>query len=224
MGIAELDLNLFHESGHSILIRRKIQENQPLREELFGKGIRFSPIIFHYYPHRIFLEALPESSEEKELVFSMLSPHMLIPLMRYNSRDQGWVYPYNHIKDILIKYGYNDLIPELKLPMVAVAGRQDRFLEVYGKKVYPEEIKQGLYEDFDAAFNTTGYFRLSKNEKGVKLEIQLKKGVIITQELRTRFERSLLKYAGIELPVVIYHYQDFPYSMELDYERKFKNI
>ncbi len=224
MGIAELDLNLFHESPHSINIRREAQRNEALREDLFGKDCKVCPILFHYYPHRTFLEALPEESKEKELVFSMLSPYMLIPLMRYNSKDKGETISYSKLQKVLENHNNENMLPELKLPLVWVGGRKGRFLEAKGIHIYPEEIKQGLYEDFEVAFCTTGYFRLSKENNEAKLEIQLKKGVTITDNLKTKFKNALLKYVETEIPVILYHYQDFPYGMELDYERKFKHI
>lgn len=222
MGIAELDLNLFHESFDTIKIRRKVQEDPELRKALFGKNCKVPPVIFHYYPHRIFLEALPADSEHKELVFSMLSPTMLIPLMRYNSQDCGEVFSYNKMKDALKDFRYSDLIPELKLPLVAVSGRKDRFLELHGNRVNPEEIKQGLYEDFEVAALTTGYFKLNKDAH--KLEVQLKRGIAITDDLKNRFKNALLKYSSVDLPVILYHYQDFPYAVELDYEHKFHHV
>ncbi len=217
MGVAELDLNLFHESAYSVKLRHMVQQNPALCKALFGEELKAAPIIFHYYPHRIFLEVI-----DSELIFSMLSPHMLIPLIRYNSRDRGWILPYAHVKKTLQNFGYPELIPDLHLPMVAVGGRNDRYLEVNGIKVYPEEIKQGLYEDFAAAELTTGYFKLNREAK--KIEIQLQKGLIPTPEIQGRFNSCLLKYAGVQIPVEIYPYQSFPYGMELDYERKFNHI
>jgi len=223
-GIAELDLNLFHESWQTILIRRKSQENKNLRETIFGKETKISPILCHYYPHRIFLEALPVKAKEKELVFSILSKGNIMPLIRYNSKDCGQIISYNQLKEILIKQGYNNLIPELKLPLVALSGRKDNYLEIDEKRIYPEEIKQGLYEDFEVASKTTGYFRLGKDQNGPKLEIQLKKEILINNILKSKFEQALLKYVDTVIPVIIYHYQDFPYAMKLDYETKFKNL
>jgi phenylacetate-CoA ligase len=222
MGIAELDLNLFHESLYTIRIRRLAQQDENLRKAIFGRDTKVCPELYHYYPHRMFLEALPENAQDQELVFSMLSPHMLIPLIRYNSTDRGGIIPYNKMKDILINFKKSELIPDLKLPLVWVGGRVERFLEAKGKRIYPEEIKQGLYEDFEVASLTTGYFKLNKEKQN--LEIQLKKDVTITAEMENRFKKALLKYADVDLPVIIYPYRDFPYAMELDYERKFQNI
>lgn len=220
-GIAELDLNLLHESWHTIMIRRKAQQDEKFRREIFGLNTKICPLLLHYYPHRSFIEALPEDSEEKELVFSMLSPDNIMPLMRYNTKDRGFVITHKKLEETLRKNNYPELVPDLKLPVAAVFGRKDRFLEVNGKRIYPEEIKQGLYKDFEVASKTTGYFKLNKEPK---LEIQLKKGIIITSELNSKFRQAALKYSDIDLPVILYHYQDFPYGMELDYERKFNNL
>ena len=226
LGVAELDLNLFHESRFTILIRHAAQQDAKLRQALFGENIMACPTIFHYYPHRIFLEALPKEAAVKELAFSMLSPATPIPLMRYNSGDRCWLYSYGQMKEILTSHGYEDLIPEVKLPLVAVGGRQDKFLEVDGRQIYPEEIKQGLYENFEVAGKTTGYFRLSLSEKNRRpqLEIQLKPDVTVSQELKSKFKSAALKYVNADLPVILYAYRDFPYGMELDYEKKFKCI
>ena len=109
MGIAELDLNLFHESVHTIQIRRVAQEDKDLRCALFGEGVEVCPILFHYYPHRIFLEAIGAKGDKQEFVFSMLSRSLLIPLMRYNSRDTGTIFSYEDLKQILERWGHNNL-------------------------------------------------------------------------------------------------------------------
>ena len=220
LGIAELDLNLFHETIDTIRIRQAAQNDPKLRQKLFGPDVKISPIIFHYYPHRMYLEA----GDNNELIFSMLSSHFLIPLIRYNSQDQGRIFSYNTIKALLKDAGYAQLIPELKLPLVAVSGRKDRCLALAGKNVSPEEIKEGLYSDFEVSSLTTGYFMLTNKENKGKLEIQLKKGICQTQAIKTKFEKAALKFTDVYLEVILYPYQDFPYGMEVDYERKFKNI
>jgi acyl-coenzyme A synthetase/AMP-(fatty) acid ligase len=126
------------------------------------------------------------------------------------------------MKEILNETGHLELLPELKLPLVWVAGRNDRFLEVAGKRIFPEEIKQGLYEDFQVAAETTGYFRLNK-AKG-NLEIQLSPGITVSQALKERFNKAIFKYCSVEVPLLIYPYQEFPHAMVLDYERKFLHV
>lgn len=51
MGVAELDLNLFHESRDSMRIQRAALTDQRLRYALYGDGCEVQPTLFHYYPH-----------------------------------------------------------------------------------------------------------------------------------------------------------------------------
>ncbi len=221
MGIAELDLSLFHESIFTVRLRQELQTNARLREKLLGKDTKIAPIIFHYYPHKVFLE----TTQNNELIFTMINPDNFVPLIRYNSQDQGATHSYDKVKNILIEENCQHLIPELKLPLVSIAGRTGRSITVHGKNVTPEEIKEGLYSDFQVAFLTTGYFKLSpKDNNEGKIEIQLKKGVNQTEELKKIFTKALLKYVDTDLETQFYDYQDFPYAMELDYERKFSCI
>jgi phenylacetate-CoA ligase len=224
MGVAELDLNLFHESRDSIRIQRAALADSRLRYALYGDGCEVQPTLFHYYPHRTFLEVVDSGDGSPELVVSMLSEALLIPLIRYNVSDVARIYPYNEIKAILSDCGYEKLCPELKLPMLSVGGRKNRALSAGSAYIAPEAVKQGIYADFTVAAATTGYFRLSQKETGFLIEVQLRKSITRSPEHETMFRNAIEKYVSAAFQLQIYQYQDFPYSMELDYERKFKNI
>ncbi|MFC2136881.1 hypothetical protein ACFLTE_01770 [Bacteroidota bacterium] len=217
LGIAELDLNLFHESKYTIEIRREAQKNIALRQDLFGEG-NSAPILFHYFPHRTYMECI-----NGELIFSMLSPNLLIPLIRYNSKDSGKLYSYKHIETILKKHNLNHYIPDIKLPFVSVYGRKENYIIYKNEKIIPEDIKQSIFENLEVARLTTGYFRLSNDEVN-PIEIQLNKGIVDDKKIRQLFENQINKYLPVSLPVKLYTYESFPYAMELDYEKKFKFI
>lgn len=224
MGIAELDLNLFHESIYTIQIRRAAQEESKLRYALFGEGVEVCPILFHYYPHRLFLEAISEENGPPELVFSMLSESLLIPLIRYNSKDVGTILSFNRVKEILEKHNRKELIPELKLPLVAVGGRRKRCVTFNGFSLYPEEVKQGLYSDMKAASVTTGCFKLSLLKNRFLVELQLREGIEMTIELETMLKNIISTQVRTDFDLRLYPYRKFPYGMGADYERKFKHI
>jgi len=224
MGIAELDLNLFHESVHTIRIRRAAQEDSALRHALFGEGVEICPILFHYYPHRVFLEAISEGNETSELIFSMLSESLLIPLIRYNSKDVGTILSFNRVKEIFEHHNRKELVPELKLPLVAVGGRRKRCITFDGYALYPEEVKQGLYSDMQAASVATGCFKLSLVENRFLIELQLREGTEISIELETLFRNIIASQVRTDFNLRLYPYRQFPYGMGVDYERKFKHI
>jgi len=109
----------------------------------------------------------------------MLSKSLLIPLIRYNSKDSGMIFSYHKMKGILEKNNYGHLCPELNLPLVAVGGRKGRCVTIKGASVYPEEIKQCLYSDFRLAESMTGQFKLKSELDCVLIEIQLRQGLEI---------------------------------------------
>lgn len=223
MGIAELGLNLFHESYETVRLRHKAQYEPGLMRKLFGVRLKTCPIIYQYYPQRIFLE----TTGRNELVSSVLDRHFVTPLMRYNSRDIGFLISYEALKEILISESASELIPELKLPLVAIAGRRNRHLTLKGKTVTAEDIMQGLYSFAEAASATTGYFVLSSRDTGAsrgRVAIQLKKGVVNDARVKKVLKRALLEYCDEPLKVVVYDYADFPYGMELDYETRFSFV
>ena len=224
MGVAELDLNLFHESRDSIRIQRAALVDKRLRYALYGEGCEVQPTLFHYYPHRTFLEVVHSGDGSPELVVSMLSDALLIPLIRYNVKDVARIYSYSEIKTILHDCGYGNLCPKLQLPMLSVGGRKNRTLTIENDSITPEAVKQGIYTDFAVAGATTGYFRLSIKDNTFVIEVQLKKGLAISPEREKAFRGAIQSHVSAPFTLQIYPYQDFPYSMVLDYERKFKNI
>jgi phenylacetate-CoA ligase len=224
MGVAELDLNLFHESRDTIRIQRAALADKRLRYALYGEGCDVQPTLFHYYPHRTYLEVVESGDGSPELVVSMLSDALLIPLIRYNVKDVARIYPYNELKTILQDCGYGHLCPELKLPLLSVGGRKSRALIAGNTTIAPEAVKQGIYADFTVAAATTGYFRLSIKDGAFLIEIQLKRGVANSPEREAAFRKAIAAHITAPFSLQIFPYQSFPYSMELDYERKFKNI
>ncbi len=220
-GVTELDLSLAHETIETIRLREELQRNPEFREKILG-GLdrRACPELLVYYPNRCFLE----TTSHHELLFTMLTPKTMTPLIRYNTRDTGLLIPHNTLKEILTEEGRTDLLPELKLPLLALQGRANKHINLGGKTVSPEDIKEGLYSDLEVAGLTTGYFRISGQGDSGQIEIQLKEHIPLTPDLRQKFRKALLKFTNTDMEIVIYHYHDFPYGMSLNYERKFVYI
>jgi len=219
MGICELGFNLFFESKDTIRIRRLACEDQRLREALFGEKVSICPILFHYHPCEIFLEEW-----NGELIFTTLNRKALMPLIRYNSKDRGKIHSYNDVREVLTRFNYQDYIPEFKLPLVSVMGRSGKVIEFNNVAVTPEQIKTGIYSDFEIAGATTGYFRMTKQDTHLHIEVQLKEGRQSTDELKKKFCDAIAKYVKADFELLLYSYKDFPYGIGLIYENKFKYI
>lgn len=222
MGVAELDLNIFHETRESIRIRRLAHRDPALRRALFGEDQRFCPMLFVYYPHRCYVEEFQaEAGGSSELVISMLSEEMKIPLLRYRSGDHGRVISWRDMVATLASHGVA-IEPELHLPFVAVSGR-GLALRTDAGPLYPEAVKEALYHDHDIARTVTGNFRLGPGEhgKGAHLHVQLRPGVGSPRGHADALATHVALYSGIEPRLTLYEHADFPFNMGVDYERKF---
>lgn len=224
MGVCELGLSLFHESIHTIRIQRVAYDNSELRHALFGNEIDILPTLFHYYPHRTYLELHDDGQGPGELLVSTLGNSLLMPMFRYNVKDLALLIPYDRLVNILNDFGLSHLAPDLKLPLVAVFGRSGRSIVTSAGSVTPEQIKEEIYRDATVAAATTGHFTLSQDGDSVLIEVQLKKGVMSEPAINERFRGALLRNSTATSQIKLYQYQQYPYQMEMDYERKFKNI
>lgn len=224
MGICELGLSLFHESRHSVRIQRLAAENRALRYALYGDGVEVLPTLFHYYPHRTYLELAGEGTGPRDLVISTLGDTLMMPMFRYNVQDAALLIPYERLVQVLSDHGHAELAPDLKLPLVAIFGRTGRMITTATGTVTPEQIKEGLYRTAAVAAATTGHFKLSSSNGIAHLEVQLRKGLQPDQQSIDLFTQHLLSCTSATCQLRLYSYQQYPHQMELDYERKFRNI
>jgi phenylacetate-CoA ligase len=220
MGLTELGLNVFHESPETMRIRKMAQSDNRLHASLFGSGRKAAGYLFHYYPMRFYIEEDPHGS----LLFTTLSKSAAVPLIRYQSGDSGRLVSYKDLQQILSGSGIAHLSPALKLPLASMTGRSASYLALGEKGIYPEDLKLGLFEDHDAAGKTTGYFVVEAGKDRPLVKLQLKEGITSSSSLKKRFIIALQKYTTPELEVKLYPYHEFPYGMELNYEKKFRNL
>jgi phenylacetate-CoA ligase len=219
MGVAELDLNIFHETRDTIRVRRLAHRDPSVRKALFGTDHAFCPMLFVYYPHRCFVEELPVQSRGSELVISMLSEEMKIPLLRYRSGDFGKVLGYDHVVRNLADL-HHPMKPDLHVPWVAVEGR-GRALATEAGPLFPEAVKEALYRDPTIAEAITGNFRLSPTATQGKLEIQMRRGRNAPARATAIVLDALALYAGVQPGVEFQAFGDFRHNTGVDYERKF---
>jgi len=223
MGVAELDLNIFHETADTIAIRRLAHRDPALRKALFGDDATVCPMLFVYYPHRCYVEEVKGDGAQPELVLSMLSEEMKIPLLRYRSGDLGRIFTYDRMVEILAAHGYR-VAPDLKLPFVAVYGRGSGVSAAAGR-LTPEEVKEAIYADHALAATLTGNFRITVGaESGIDIAFQLRKGKQAVAGAADRFAACLAAITPVSATARFIPYAEFPYMMEVDWERKFRYV
>ncbi len=221
MGAAELGLNLFHETRESIKIRRLAHENKAFRKALFGDdGV--CPMLFVYYPHKHFVEELKQEGVYYELAVSQLDDTALIPLIRYKTGDFGKILSRDFVADTLKQFEY-EVDVSSPLPFVAVSGRT-KGVKIPKGTLYPEQIKEALYSHVDIAKAITGNFQISQQGKNAQLEIQLKQSEKLTDSSIKILTKAIKTYSKLDVNVVCHSYENCPFGMNIDYERKFKYV
>jgi hypothetical protein len=218
MGIGELGLNLFFEVppvAPIILLRRALHENPDLRREVLGPDATTVPALFSYDPDRIYVEFV-----DGKFVITMLDPARPIPMVRYTSNDEGGFLELpESVRGTLESMGieYDTL---RRLPIVMVRGR-GRFVTSGSGKVYPEQIKEGIYHNPDLARLTTANFRLASGRTKAKVRIQLSPGVEPDPTITESFAEAISYYVNHPIHITCEQYASFGSGMALDYERKF---
>lgn len=217
MGVCEVGLSLFRETPQTIAIRRLAEKDEALRKRLFGDDCKSVPMLFQYDPMDVYMEVV-----NGELTFTTLGRNVMVPLIRYQTGDLGQIYSHDEIRQVMGDCGAGDLVPELKLPLVAVAGRSGRAVDVRGAVVTPELVKDALYSDDDMAANTTGYFRIVPVNSHVRIEVQLKEGAAGDLAAGRGFGNALARVAGVNCEVELFPYREFSHGVGLIYEEKFR--
>ncbi len=219
MGAGELGLNLFHEIPETIRIVRRAYRDPAFRRALLGFDTPQTPHFFVYYPMRSFIEEIPiPGLPMGDLAVSLASPDLPMPQFRYRTGDLARIVPFRRLEEVLRAHAPDLPAPALRLPCVAVFGRKDR-LEVAGRRLGVEIVKEALFDDADVARAVTGFFRMAGNGDTLRLEVQLRTGKAPSGALRDGLDASLERYLpGLVREIRLYAHTDFPYPVT--YERK----
>ena len=219
MGVGELGLNLFYETPQTIGLRRLAHANSEFFEALFGLSPETAPLpmLFVYNPLRCHVETVDaDDAEYGELTVSMLDLEAALPLLRYQTGDVARLLS---PQEIVRACELTGLLPpgNLTLPIIALKGRaKDRLPD----GTHAGQYKDALYAQRDIAIKLTGAFRLEYEAGRMLVDVQLRRGFQVDGDLR---ERLAAEFPGAVSPeqVRIWPYQEFPYGVTLDYERKF---
>ena len=174
-------------------------------------------------PTRFFIETI-EMDGLPRMVATSLDPDRRIPLIRYNTGDWAKVFWPQELAGMLKAAGREDLIaPDMIGPVLALFGR-GRGIELPGKKVLAEQIKECLYEDAELAAATTGNFHAYRLVDDLDLEVQLQADAVMPHNAASRMEMIIRQRCGIKSSVKWLKYNEMGHGMELSYQRKFRYV
>jgi len=223
-GLSELTLTVFCEFSTMAAIRRLAHEDRAFRKALCDCDSWFAPHVMQYFPDRTYIEVVPKGEDIGELVVSILNPDAKIPLMRYNTHDLVRLMSYRHLCEVLREAGRESLAPTFKLPVGILWGRHKGLVSAEGVEVFPNQIKEAIYDDFYLAGRLTGNFRLEQQGGVDRVLFQLRKGVEADNGFCARLGRSLAAYGAAGVAPKPVAYERFPYGLEHDYERKVRYV
>ncbi|MFS8183937.1 hypothetical protein ACMG4P_20590 [Pseudovibrio denitrificans] len=215
MGVGELGLNLFFESRESIQIKRALDRNEDLFQELFGFSSEHGNLmLFSYNPLRTHIEANNcDSRKIGDLLVSILSLEPMIPLLRYRTGDRIRLLEWDEITAAFAAVG----LPAPKRPTFPLVALQGRARDVLANGVNVSRIKDLLYKDQQIAQELTGAWRVEQTENGWLLNLQLAKNGRLSNEQIDALSKSL----PMNNLIKTWNYSEFPFGVETDYERKF---
>ena len=219
LGAGELGLNLMFESAASIGLRRRAEHDPELAKCLFGQvPAGAAPMLFVYNPLRTYIEidGPDEATGFGALTVSLTDTKAPIPIFRYRTGDRARLV----CREELARMNVD--VPE-PLPLIAFAGRDKDRLHC-GLELL--DYKEALYADVDLARKLTGAFRLRPSHiDSARLAIDLQ---VARKHNFDRWDKQrlqiLLPGSFADDDVVVWAYENFPYGMGLDLERKFSYL
>ncbi len=133
------------EDANSIKLRQICHNNRQLSKRIFKK--EQPPSVVQFNPMAKMIEEV-----DSEIVMTCLAG---LPLIRYNTKDEGGILDIDEIDKSFKKEGLklfskilvNDEIPNTKLPFTYIAGRSDYVSTIYGVNISPENIKECLVQN-----------------------------------------------------------------------------
>ncbi|MDY0360349.1 MAG: hypothetical protein RBR08_02735 [Desulforegulaceae bacterium] len=215
MGLSEISMSIFSENISLIKLRNKALSDEKLRNLLFGDCL-FIPLFMQYIPLQNWLETTDKNSE---LVVSVLDENSKIPLIRYNTKDIVKLVSYEKMKENLCSIGYEEFLPEFKLPFGIITGK-NLSVDNGAISIHVNQVKEALYYNFELASRLTGNFKLIKHDDKVLINLQLKKNYKYLKEDENSFLTFFDSDKRKNLEVKFWEFFSFGHGIDHDFERK----
>lgn len=214
MGAAELGLNLLFETPQ-LRALRSILDSTDHGAGLVREGLGFTPTLFGYDPERLFIEERQHENGSTTLAFTALG-RRLLPLVRYDLGDMAELVPAERVNAAFATAGLPITVDG---PIVAFWGRQADSIEIAGRTIRPERIKQRIFALAAEAAVLTGRFFLDTNV-GPTLHLQLRSRTVATPNLEADWVRFLHGLTGTACAVAIHDHDRYPFHAAGDFQHK----
>ena len=179
-GSSDIDIGIAFETPFTIFIRSLVRRNIALRKKLFGSKDKI-PMIFHYDPMQHYIRNVTSTRKDgtkvSEFELTVLDKDTASPKIKYNLHDEGGVFGFDKMSDILNEYEknfaeefenlYYSRKNILKLPFLWINGRTDGTVSIDGANVYPSQIEMCIHSDKELLEKTNSFnITINKDKKG----------------------------------------------------------
>jgi phenylacetate-CoA ligase len=141
-------------------------------------------------------------------------------LLRYQTGDVIRLLDVDWVIDMARCHGLR-LAPDLPSTLLALRGRER---ETLPNRTHVAFYKDALYANHQTARHLTGAFRIAFEDDRCRLYVQLNRSAAnVSEQVRAALLKAL---PGAAQPdeLVLCAYEEFPFGMGLDYERKFAYV
>ena len=199
-GASDLEINLAAENDFTIALRRRLLQDERLRERLCALDGAGVPMIFQYNP----IDTYVESGDEGELVVTLCRTRNAAPKIRYNIRDLGHVVRFPELRAALAEAGVKpgELAPrKTDLPLLFLYGRADAAVPYFGCKITPGNLEDVVFSLPELAPVVNSFALLvSEDEQATKrlaLALELRAGAAAPGDVDDLRERVLARLAEL---------------------------
>jgi phenylacetate-CoA ligase len=199
-GASDLEINLAAENDFTIALRRRLAQDERLRERLCRLDDAGLPMIFQYNP----IDSYVETSDDGELVVTLCRTRNAAPKIRYNIRDLGHVVRFPELRAALAESGTEprELAPRHSdLPLLFLYGRADAAVPYCGSKITPGNVEEVVFSLPELAPIVNSFTLLvSEDEHATKrlaIALELNEGVAAPADVEGIRARVLARLAEL---------------------------
>lgn len=191
-----------YETPICILLRTLAIKNDMFFKKIFNLNHKL-PTLTQFIPEHFYFE------EEKGKNNVVGTSYSGLPLFRYDLKDNGGVLKFSTVNRLVKKYfgkSLNELATQngieqtlWQLPFVYVYERADLSIKLFGFEIFPETIKNAIISDSQVYGQLSGRFTIEaahddKFSQYLKVNVELKKHVSSSQELKDKIKNLVIKF------------------------------
>jgi phenylacetate-CoA ligase len=222
-GLSELSLSIGCELPGCPELRREVWSDPSLLDQLTDRPRPVCPAILQYNPATVFLETVLAPNGREELVVTVLDPRARLPMVRYNTHDDAALPPPERVEPLADRARRDAHLSPIRLPYLLLWGKLEP-LRASAGKIYPEQVKDALYDTQPLAEAATGNFVLREQDGCTSLTVQLRQTHPPRPDVRAELARRIAADTGSDVEVHLAAYEDFRRGMDHDFQRKNRYI